>query len=98
MAQIDILLGIVAIKSNVVRSFTEVMRAQHAGVSICNIKSAGVASISICKLFHDIGIRYVRALGNSVSSQLAVSAAHGLRRTVQRGPPTGVPWKPPREP
>jgi hypothetical protein len=34
---------------------------------------------------HDIRIRYVRVLGNTISSQLAVSTAHGLRCTVWRG-------------
>jgi hypothetical protein len=67
----------------------EVRRACHAGVSIGNIKPAGVASIPICILFHGIRIRYVRALGNTISSQWAASSAHGLRCMVRRGATRG---------
>ncbi len=84
MAQIDILLCIFPIKSNLMHGFTEVMRAHFAGVSVGNIEPTGVASIPAYMLFHDIGIKYVRALGNTISSQWAVSAAHGLRQMVQR--------------
>jgi hypothetical protein len=51
MAQIDILLGIFAIKSKVVHGFTEVRQARHAGVFVGNIQSTGVACIPICILF-----------------------------------------------
>jgi hypothetical protein len=39
MTQMDILMSILAVKIYVMRCLTQMRRARHAGVSICNVKT-----------------------------------------------------------
>ena len=55
MTQINILLYILAVKIYIMRCFTQMRRARHAGVSIRNVKTTRIASIPV-----SISLRYIR--------------------------------------
>jgi hypothetical protein len=52
--QVDVLLGILAIKHDLMCCLTQVGRAQHTHVSVTNIEAAQVASIPIGIAFDKI--------------------------------------------
>jgi hypothetical protein len=58
MPHVDILLGILSQKIDVVSRFTYVEGARHTGVSICYVKTAQVSNIPVCIFLHCVHVRW----------------------------------------
>ena len=63
MAQVDVLLRILAIEVDIVRHFTEVRGAGHTRVTVGNVESTRVTHVPIGVLFHGIGVWGLLVLG-----------------------------------
>jgi hypothetical protein len=63
MAQINELLRVLTIESNLVRRLTQVRRTQHAGVAIGHIKSTRVTCIPVGIPLYHVGVRLLLYLG-----------------------------------
>jgi hypothetical protein len=62
MTQIDILLSILVVKIYIMRCLTQMRRAGHAGVPICDVKTTRIACIPVCISLHHIQKRLLVAL------------------------------------
>jgi hypothetical protein len=63
MAQIDELLRVLTVESNLVRRLTQVRRTGHAGVAIGHIKSTRVTCIPVGIPLYHVGVRLLLYLG-----------------------------------
>ncbi len=81
MAQIDELLCILMIESNLVYRLTQVRRTRHAGVAIGHIKSTRVTRIPVCIPLYNVGVRLLLYLGRDSGSTRIPSGESSLRTT-----------------
>jgi hypothetical protein len=81
MAQIEELLRILTIESNLVQHLTQVRGTQHAGVVISHIKSTRVTRIPVGIPFYHVGVRLLLYLGRYSGSTRIPSRESSWRTT-----------------
>jgi hypothetical protein len=81
MAQMDELLRVLTIESNLVRCLTQMRRTQHAGVAISHIESTRVTRIPVGIYLYHVGVRLLLYLGWYSGNTRIPSGESSLRTT-----------------